>query len=217
MLLLQDNSTHPNDIYLELLVKYIQIDKFNNVKLYKIRAGHAKLLKIDILPQFLTSENTQLVSTQQISAHLLSLLNWEEVLIGKTVDEKSDVFKYFDFVSNQNQNTDKILSVLQNELKENTFLNGNSNLKISDLYVFSRLFHFMVNASFQVKSDNFHVYRWFNYLQNMKGIKESLLDMKFRLMEEINVCDIPEVHHATQTPHLKKEPQTAENKIKSNK
>ena len=207
MLLLNDPASNPLDTYLELLVRYLELDKFNNIKVYKVTTNHAELLKVDNLPKLLTLDNHQVYSPQEISSQLASVVNFDELLIGVSPEEKSETFKYFDLVAANKDNIPKLLDILQNELKESTFLNGNSNIKVSDLYVFAHLIVFMVDSNFETKSKHFNVYRWFNYVQNLRGIHENLKAMKFRFMDEINQSQVVENLVVAKAGNEKKEKQ----------
>lgn len=199
MLILRETEPTFQDFYLDLLVRYAQLEKFNGLKIIRLSSGHAQLLKVDVIPQLLTSKNEQIYSMQDISEHLLKLVNWDTYLIGGTVEERTETTSFFDLVASADKDTQKLLEPLQNHLKESTFLTGNTNLKVADLYVFARLFHHMVTAPTEELIKYFNVYRWFDYVQNMTGIKQNLIDMRFRLMEQIHVSEI--VEHAPRPDH----------------
>jgi hypothetical protein len=189
MLLLRENQPTFQDFYLELLTRYTQVDKYNSLKVYKVSEGHAQLLNIDVLPRLLTSDNRQVYSPQEISTFLLKQLNWDKLLIGQTPEERSNTLSYFDLVANAG---DSLLASLHHQLRENTFLTGSPSLTVADLYVFAHLFQTLVNATHDFKVQYYNVSRWFDYIQNLRGIKESLVAMKFRLMEPVDPSAVVE-------------------------
>lgn len=205
MLILKESDPTFEDFYLELLSRYTQLEKFNGLKITKVSDAQKKLMNFDVLPRLLTAEGQQLYSLQEISAHLLKQLHWDPFMIGETEEERSDCHSFFDLVATAGADHHKLLEALQNQLKENTFLTGNSGLKIADLYVFAYLFNHLVNAQAETKIKFFNVYRWFDYVQNLRGIKQNLLDMKFRLMEQIHPSEI--IEHPPKPDHVHAAPE----------
>lgn len=189
MLLLRENAPTFQDLYVELLARYTQVDKYNSLKVYKVTEGHAQLLGIGVLPQLLTADNKQVFSPQGISTGILDQLNWDKLLIGHSTEERHATLAFFDLVATSG---DTLLATLHHQLRESTFLVGGPNLTVADLYVFAYLFHTLVNAPHDLKVKYYNVSRWFDYIQNLRGIKESLLAMKFRLMEPVNPSEVVE-------------------------
>jgi hypothetical protein len=189
MIFIRKNERSGDQLYLELLIKYTELDKYNDIKVVKLTPEHGQLLNCEVLPKMLTKDNRSLLSLQEISIELLTEVNFDISLVGNSIEARSNCLRFFE-LCNSLPSFEELCEVLQKELNGVTFLNGEPNLHISDLYVFCHLLEFLVNASTEVKAQFYNVYRWFNYIQNLNGIQENITEMKYRQMDEITVDDL---------------------------
>jgi len=190
MILTKKNDRSGDQFYLELLIKYAELDKYNDIKIVPVTAEHAKLLDTHILPKMLTKDNRSLISLQEISSELLSEVNFDSILIGETIEARSNTFRFFEICSQHRDNHDALCEVLQKELNGVTFLNGEPNLHVSDLYVFCQIIDFIANSGPETKAKYYNVYRWFNYVQNLNGVQETIGHLKHRPMDSLTLDDI---------------------------
>lgn len=190
MILTRKDDRSGDQFYLELLIKYAELDKYNDIKIVPITNEHAKILNTEVLPRMLTKDNRSLLSLQEISSELLSEVNFDTVLIGSTIEATSNTFRFFEICSQHRDNREALCDILQKELNGVTFLNGEPNLHISDLYVFCQIIDFMANSTTETKTKFYNVYRWFNYVQNLNGIQETLAELKHRPMDYLTLDDI---------------------------
>lgn len=174
-----------NTTYLELLLKYTQMEKYNGIQVVYLTTEHSKMLNLDILPKMISKDNKNLISLQEISNALLKEINMEDSLIGENKEEMNLSNKFFELVNNNKNDYNAFCEILEKELIENTFLNNSGNLKISDLYCFSFLYCHFSELDDSRKREIPNSYRWFNYLQNLMGIKEMLELKNMPLVEEI--------------------------------
>jgi hypothetical protein len=190
MILTRKNHRSGDQFYLELLVKYAELDKYNDIKIVPISNEHAKLMNAEILPRMLTKDGRSLISLQEISSELLTEVNFDTALIGNTLESKSNSFRFFELCHQHQGNHEALCEVLQKELNGVTFLNGEPNLHISDLFVFCQIIDFMANSAPEIKAKFYNVYRWFNYIQNLNGIQETIAELKHRPMDSLTLDDI---------------------------
>ena len=185
MLLLNKDRNSYQQIYLELLCAYTQLPKYNNVQIVKVTEEHARLLKLDILPKYLSPGNETLYSLQEITRNLLQEINCEKLMLGANVSEVSNSNQYFELVNEYKGREGELAALLNDELKGKMFLNGNTNLHACDLAVFAFLMSYMHDLDNDGKIAVPDLYRWFNYLQNLNGVEESVKSMGFVNMEQI--------------------------------
>ena len=200
MLFIGDNPKTSNDFYVELLSSYLQLETYNQLKVYKANQKQKEFLQIDVLPVFQNEKGEKFHSLHEISQQLVSFVNCESFLIGSTAEEKSETFEFFDICSRNQETPLQICDSLQTILQGRMFLNGNSSIKVSDLYVFCFLNVLLVNSPNEFKVKYSQVYRWFNYVQNLRGVKECLLKMKVREMDEVNRWEVEEQQKKFENP-----------------
>lgn len=185
MLLLNKDRNSYQQIYLELLTSYTQLHKYNNIQLVKVTEAHARLLNMDILPKYISPKNEVLYSLQEISRSLLQEINAERIMLGCNVEDVSNTNKYFELVSEYIGREGELAAVLNEDLKGKMFLNDNTCLHVCDLAVFAFLLSYMNELENDKKMELADLYRWFNYLQNLNGIKESMKEMGYEVMDTI--------------------------------
>ena len=185
MLLLKKRENDHQQLYLVLLARYAQLDKYNQIKLVELTDEHAQLLKIEVLPKYLTTTNEVLYSLPEISRSLLEEINCAGMMIGSSVEEQSNTNKFFELVHHYANRHEELVKIVDKELEGKMFLNDNTNIHISDLYVFCCLMDYMLEIDNQTKLGIPNVYRWFNYIQKMRGIRECLDAMGYQTMDDI--------------------------------
>ena len=214
MIFLPKHSKDFNTTYLELLLKYTQMEKYNDIQVVYLTKSHSEKLNIDILPKMLTKDNKDFISLQEISNALLKDINMEDSLIGGDEENINLCNKFFELVNLNRNDCRKFCEILERELSENTFLNNSANLKICDLYCFSFLYFYFAELEDEMKREIPNCYRWFNYLQNMMGIKEMLELKNMPQMEEIQFHVPPK---KKKTKHKKQKKNCGKNKNQNQK
>jgi len=121
------------------------------------------------LPTLITEDGTRLSSLQSISYEFAKTVNLDLVLFG---DEKSStrssVDRHFDIVS---KSEEELTNLYQNQLATKTFMEGN-HITIADLLAFCNFYGHMMLWSSEKKFANNCVFRWYNHMQNLTGVKD---------------------------------------------
>ncbi len=185
MLFLEKDSMKYETLYVELLTHYTEVREFNDIQLVYLSKNHSKLLNQKILPKMLTKEDKELISLQEITRTILEDINLDKELIGSDQEETNNSNKFFELVLTHQDSLDKFLVILETQLKDVSFLNNSINLRVCDLSVFCFVFKKMLELDNNDKKTLPNVYRWFNYIQKMRGVREYLESKDLPLMEEI--------------------------------
>lgn len=96
-------------------------------------------------------------------------VNYDEVLFGnEKSNTRSSIERYFDIVT---KSDDELVTLYQTQLQSRTFMEGH-HITIADLLAFCSFYRIMREWCPEKKFASNHIFRWYNHMQNLNGIKE---------------------------------------------
>lgn len=156
-------------MFTALTAKYLQLDKYFGLQI--VRTSEACLKAFDVLsfPTLVKEDGTKLNSVQAISYEFSQRVNLDEVLFGEDQPQQNNIAKHFDMVSMESE---KLKELYQKQLSSRTFLEDN-HITIADLVAMCSFYFVIKNWTDEQKFENNHIFRWYNHMQNLTGVKEN--------------------------------------------
>lgn len=118
----------------------------------------------------------------------------DDELIGTSESQQNLQRKYFELIHSSRENPLELIKGIEGDLNGFTFLGESQNLTIADLACFTFLYKHMQSFSNEEKHQHPNVYRWFLYLQELRGVKQFLEERGLPLMSAI---DWTQIHSKT--------------------
>merc|ERR1711976_314600 len=157
------------NMFASLTAKYLQIDKFFGLQVIRANNSTMKAFNCLSLPTLIKEDGTKLSSLQSISYEFAKTVNLDLVLFGdENSNTRSSVDRHFDIVTKSEQELTKLY---QEQLLSRTFMEGN-HITIADLLAFCNFYGYMMKWSSEQKFENNCIFRWYNHMQNLAGVKE---------------------------------------------
>jgi len=154
------------------------------IKIIKMRELTKDILKISEQFPFLVNGIGQIESGISHLALLISRIGGcAEILFGRNVEENTkheDFSKQIDSNFNISKDGLTLFQFLNEHLSTNTFCNG-FQITVSDLYAYA---HVIINLNLLNSQDKWsycNLVRWIDHIQNLKGIKELIRNLKLKL------------------------------------
>jgi len=174
-------SQNGESLFLEILSEYVQLTSRGFVKVLKMRETTRDLLKLPPFP-FMVGFSGEIMKGEINLAEILSKMGGVyDVLFGRTEDSH---FKHIDFIRYFKEtacNKNSALNFLNTHLLSNTFCNG-YHITISDLFAYAHIVLLLQSISDEEKLSYCNIVRWVDHIQNLKGIKERVRELKLRVM-----------------------------------
>lgn len=120
-------------------------------------------------PTLIKEDGTKLSSVQAISYEFSQRVNLDEVLFGEDQTQQNNIAKHFDIVS---MDSTKLTDLYQKQLLTRTFLED-THITIADLVTMCSFYWVIRNWSDDQKFENNNIFRWYNHMQNLPGLKEN--------------------------------------------
>jgi len=156
------------NMFVSLTAKYLQLDKFFNLQIIRTNNACLKAFNTVSFPCLLKEDGTKLNSIQSIAFELTQRVNLDEVLFGGEVTRQS-VGRHFDVV---NKEASELTKLYQDQLLYKTFLEDN-HITMADLVAFCAFYPVIKNWTDSEKFEHNNVFRWYNHIQNLKGVSEN--------------------------------------------
>jgi hypothetical protein len=100
MLFISSEKSNRDSLYLNLLVKNLQLEKFKDLQIVSVNTCVQKTLKLESVPLYIDSNGRSLMSLQEISRALTDLVRLTPLLIGYNTSESSVALKWFELDCN---------------------------------------------------------------------------------------------------------------------
>ena len=171
----------PKSRFLQLEFGYLQIMERNLGKIMVLNKNAKNALKIESLPLLMSSKLTNpLIGNEiEIAKFIADESLLKDLLFGKENKEKELIDKEINHIVNElKYDGKKLLPELNKNLEYCTFLNDSMTLKILDILSFAVVAPLLNNLSNEEKNLYCNVVRWANHIQNLKGISDTIRDLK---------------------------------------
>jgi methionine--tRNA ligase beta chain len=170
-----------NSLFLELLNNYSQARESKLINILKLRNETGSLLKLPELPFLVTSSGQLLSDPQEIAEWICKISGTFEIMYGRTNNEvlSNNVFirTLKGFVG---QGNSVVLEYLNKHLENSTFCNG-FHITVSDLFAYSHVISLVLGFGDSDKQSFCNIIRWVDHIQNMKGLKEDVRELKLKV------------------------------------
>ena len=168
MILLLGNQTAEN-MLCHLTAKYLQLDKFFNLQMIRTTDSTLKAFNALSYPTLIKEDGSKLNSIQSILYEFSLMVNLDQLLFGENDKQRNSIAKHFDIAKTNQEN---MLKYYTAQLENSVFLEDN-HITMADLVAFTYTYNFMKDFTNEQKFENNHVFRWYNHMQNLTGIKEN--------------------------------------------
>jgi hypothetical protein len=96
MLFISSDKSNKNCLFINLLVKNLQLEKFKDIQIVSVNEMTQKALNLENIPMYISNEGTKIMSLQEISRVLTNLMGLSPLLLGQNKNEESSSLKWME-------------------------------------------------------------------------------------------------------------------------
>ena len=164
-------------LFCELLANYTRAVDKQIVRLLKLKQETCKSMNLDNIPFITTPTGKKLSSAFEIGEFISNITGLSHMLVGRS---EKDVELHKKFFDDLNNSINPYLFI-NDKLNYDTFINGNLNITISDLYAYAFVLVNIVKFNDSDKLEFPNLVRWALHIQSLEGISKQITRLNMKI------------------------------------